>query len=107
MRTYLASINLINLVKDKIATECWIILKNEIEGIIVRRVPINNQGKRSRKKLLSKENTRKIAYKQFMRRFYKHTGNIEDYNYYTDALNPATNEIRKSKRSFEQKWRII
>ena len=41
--------------KDKTATECWIILKDEIEGIIETFVPIQNQGKRSRKKHLSKE----------------------------------------------------
>ena len=40
---------------DKTATECWIILKDEIEGIIETFVPIQNQGKRSRKKHLSKE----------------------------------------------------
>ena len=54
MRTYVASINLTNLMKDKIATECWIILKNEIEGITIRCVPIHHQGKRSRKKLTNK-----------------------------------------------------
>ena len=33
MRTYLASINWTDFMKDKTATECWIILKDEIEGI--------------------------------------------------------------------------
>ena len=31
------------------------------------------------------------------------TGNIEDYNNYKKALNLATAEMRKSKRSFGQK----
>ena len=35
-----------------------------------------------------------------LRRVYKHTGNVEDY---TEALNLATTEIRKSKRTFEKK----
>ena len=34
---------------------------------------------------------------------YKHTGNVEDYTNYKEALNLATTEIRKSKRTFEQK----
>ena len=50
MRTYLASIYWTDIMKDKTATECWIILKDEIEGIIETFVPIQNQGKRSRKK---------------------------------------------------------
>ena len=79
MRTYLASINWTDLIKDKTATECWIILKDEIEGIIETFVPTQNQGKRSRK---SKEAIRKIAYKQIMWRIYRNTGNIEDYNNY-------------------------
>ena len=78
MRTYLASIDLTDLMKDKTATECWIVLKDEIEGIIETFVPIQNQGKRSRKKHLSKEAIRKIAYKQIMWRIYRNTGNTED-----------------------------
>ena len=33
----------------------------------------------------------------------KHTGNVEDYTKYKEALNPATTEIKKSKRTFEKK----
>ena len=40
MRTYLASINLTDLMKDKSAAECLIIVKDEIEGIIETFVPI-------------------------------------------------------------------
>ena len=36
-------------------------------------------------------------------RVYKHTGNVEDYTNYKEALNLATTEIRKSKRTFEKK----
>ena len=82
MRTYLASINWTDLMKDKAATECWIILKYEIEGIIETFVPLKNQGKRSRKKYLSKEAIRKSAYKQIMWRIYRNTANIEGYNNY-------------------------
>ena len=39
-----------------------------------------------------------------MWRIYRNTGNIEDYNNYKKALNLATAEMRKSKRSFEQKF---
>ena len=45
MRTYLASINWTDLMKDKTAIECLIILNDEIEGIIEIFVPIKNQGK--------------------------------------------------------------
>ena len=62
---------------------------------------IKKQGKRSRKKHLSKEAIRKIAHKQMLWRVYKHTGNVEDYK---EALNLATTEIKKSKRTFEQQF---
>ena len=32
---------------------------------------------------------------------YKHTGKDKDYEVYKEALNAATNEVRKSKRNFE------
>ena len=66
-------------------------------------VPIKKQGKRSKKKHLSKEAFRKIRYKQNMWRVYKHTGKDKDYDAYKAALNAATNEVRKSKRNFEHK----
>ena len=37
-------------------------------------------------------------------RVYKHTGNVEDYTNYKEALNLATTEIRKSNRIFEKKF---
>ena len=38
-----------------------------------------------------------------MWRVYKHTGKDRDYEVYKEALNKATNEVRKSKRNFEHK----
>ena len=38
-----------------------------------------------------------------MWRVYKHTGKDEDYEVYKEALNAATNEVRKAKRNFEHK----
>ena len=67
---------------------------------------MKKQGKRSRKKHLSKEAIRKIAYKQTMRRVYRHTRKDEDYTNYKEALNAATTEIRKSKKSYEKKCNI-
>ena len=93
MRTYLANIDWNNLLKNKTVTECWTCLKYDIEGIIETFFPLRKQGKRSRKKHLSKEAIRKIAHKQTLWRIYKHTGNVEDY----------TTEIRKYKRTFEKK----
>ena len=66
-------------------------------------VPIKKQGKRSKKKHLSKEAFRKIRYKQNMWRVYKHTGTDKDYDAYKEALNAATNEVRKSTRNVEHK----
>ena len=66
-------------------------------------VPTKKQGKRYKKKHLSKEAFRKIIYKQNMWRVYKHTGTDKDYDAYIEALNAATNEFRKSKRNAENK----
>ena len=91
------------MLKNKTATECWTCLKYEIKVIIETFFPLRKQWKRSRKIHLSKEAIRKIAHKQMLWRVYKHTGNVEDYTNYKEALNLATTEIRKSKRTFEKK----
>ena len=64
---------------------------------------MKRQGKRSKKKHLSKEAFRKIRNKQNMWRVYKHTGKDQDYVVYKEAPHVATNEVRKSKRHFELK----
>ena len=64
---------------------------------------MKKQGKRSKKNHLSKEAFRKIRYTLNMWRVYKHTGKDKDYDAYKEALNAATNEVRKSKRNFEHK----
>ena len=63
MKKYLAKIDWNNTLENKTATECWIILKSEIDCIVDKFVPLKKQGKRS-KKHLSKEAIRKINYKQ-------------------------------------------
>ena len=103
MRKYLAKLDWNNMLMNKTATECWNILKYEIESIIDKFIPLKKQGKRSRKKHLSKEATRKIVFKQTMWRVYRRTRKDEDYANYKEALNLATTEIRKSKRTFEKK----
>ena len=89
--------------KNKTATECWNILIGELDRAIDSYVPLKKQGKRSKKKHLSKEAFRKIRYKQNMWRVYKHTGKDNDYEVYKEALYAASNEVRKSKRNFEHK----
>ena len=89
--------------KNKAATECWNILRGELDSAIDRYVPMKKQGKRSKKKHLSKEAFRKIRYKQNMWQVYKHTRKDEDNVVYKEALNTATNEVRKSKRNLEDK----
>ena len=70
--------------------------KREIDSAIDSYFPMKKQGKQSKKKHLSKEAFRKIRYKQNMWRVYKHTGKNKDYK---EALNVATNKVRKSKRN--------
>ena len=59
---------------NKTATECWNIFRGDLDRAIDSYVPMKKQGKRSKKKHLSKEAFRKIRYKQNMWRVYKHTG---------------------------------
>ena len=40
--------------KNKTATECWNILRGELYSVIDSYVPMKKQGKRSKKKYLSK-----------------------------------------------------
>ena len=99
MRKCLSKLDLNNMLKNKTAIECWNILKYEIESII-ENVSLEKQGKRFRKKHLSKETIRTIVFKQTMRRVYRKD---EDYaNYKEAALNAVTTEIRQPKRSYEQ-----
>ena len=103
IRKSLALIDWNDKMNNKTATECWNILRGELDSAIDSYVPMKKQGKRSKKKHLSKEAFRKIRYKQNMWRVYKHTGTDKDYDAYKEALNAATNEVRKSKRNFEHK----
>ena len=102
IRKSLALIDWNDKMNNKTATECWNILRGELDSAIDSYVPMKKQGKRYKKKHLSKEAFRKIRYKQNMWRVYKHTGTDTDYDAYKEALNAATNEVRKSKRNFEQ-----
>ena len=100
IRKSLALIDWDDKMKNKTATECWNILRGELDSAIDSHVPMKKQGKRSKKKHLSKEAFRKIRYKKICGG-YKHTGKDKDYDAYKDALNAATNEVRKSKRNVE------
>ena len=103
MRKYLAKLDWNNMLMNKTAIECWNIIKYEIESINDKFVLLKKQGKRSRNKHLSKEAIKKIVFKQTMWRVYRRTRKDEDYANYKEALNLATTEIRKSKRTFEKK----
>ena len=102
MRKYLAKLDWNNMLMNKTAIECWNILKYEIESVIDKCVPLKKQGKRSRKKHLSKEGNRKIVFQQTMWRVYRRTRKDEDYSNYKEALNLATAEIRKFKITFKK-----
>ena len=73
------------MLMNKTAIECWNILKYEIESIIDKFVPLKKQGKRSRKKHLSKEAI-KIVFKQTIWRVYRRTRKDEDYANYKEHL---------------------
>ena len=88
------------------STECWNILRGEIDCAIDSFVPMKKQGKRSKRTHLSKEAFRKIRHKQNMWRVYKHTGKDQDYMFYKEALNAATNEVRKSVTMWIMGWII-
>ena len=77
--------------------------RGELDTAIDSYIPIKKQGKRSKKKHLSKEAFRKIRYKQNMWRVYKHMGQDKDYEVYKEPLNAATNEARKPKSNVEHK----
>ena len=100
IRKSLAHIDWNEKMKNKTATKCWDILRGELNRAIDSYFPMKKQGKRSKKKHLSKEAFRKMRYKQNMWRVYKHTGKDKDYEVYKEALHAATNEIRKAKRFF-------
>ena len=82
MRKYLAKLDWNNMLKNKTAIEYWNILKYVIGSIFERFIPLKKQGKRSRKKHLSKEAIRKILYTQTMWRVYMRTRKDEDYTNY-------------------------
>ena len=91
------------MLMNKTAIEYWNILKYEIESIIDKFVPFQKQGKRCRKKHLSKDTIIKIVLRQTMLRVYRRTRKEEDYANYKETLNAATTEITLSKRSYEHK----
>ena len=60
IRKSLALIDWNDKMNNKTATECWNILRGELDSAIDSYVPMKKQGKRSKKKHLSKEAFRKI-----------------------------------------------
>ena len=78
------------MLMNKTAIECWNILKYEVESIIDNFFTLKKQGKRSRKKHLSKEAITKIAFKQTMWMVYRRIRKDEDYANCKEALNQAT-----------------
>ena len=60
IRNSLEHIDWNDKMKNKTATECWNILRSELDNAIDRYVPMKKQGKRTKKKHLSKDAFRKI-----------------------------------------------
>ncbi len=59
IRNILAQIDWNDKMKNKTATECWNILRGELDSEIDSFVPMKKQGKRSKKKHLSKRGFQK------------------------------------------------
>ena len=78
------------MLMNKTATECWNILKYEIESIIDQFVPLKNKENGLERNICQKEAIRKIVFKQTMWRVYRRTRKDEDYVNYKEALNLAT-----------------
>ena len=55
MRNFLEHIDWNDKMKNKTGAECWNIFKSELDSVINTYVPMKKQGKRSKKKHLSKE----------------------------------------------------
>ena len=104
MRTILEHIDWNDKMKNKTGAESWNILKSELDSVINRYVPTKKQGKRSKKKHLSKEAFKKIRYKQDMWRVYKHTGKDKDYEVYKEALRgfAKLKKFQKSKNNLDR-----
>ena len=49
MKEYLAKIDWNNILKNKTATECWNILKSEIDCVVDNCVPLKNRGNGQRR----------------------------------------------------------
>ena len=64
IRKSLARIDRNDKMNNKTASECWNILRSELDSANDIYVPMKKQGKRSKKKHLSKQAFRKIIYKQ-------------------------------------------
>ena len=62
---------------NKTATECWNMFRGELDRAIDSYVSMKKQGKRSKKKHLSKEGFIKIRYKQNMCGFINIRGRIK------------------------------
>ena len=69
-RKRLAHIDGNDKMKNKTATECWNILRGDIDSAINSFVPMKKQGKRSKKKHLSKEAFKKIRQTKYVECFY-------------------------------------
>ena len=64
---------------------------------------LKSKGNGLRRNIFQKRLSERLDIKKHMWRVYKHTGKVTDYDAYKEALNAATNEVRKSKINFENK----
>ena len=72
------------ILENKTAEQCWESLKSEFDYMIQKFI-LNKKFRHLRKKHLSGE-AMQIRKKQRLWKAYKHTGKVEDYTKYKDAL---------------------
>ena len=104
IRKKIAHIDCNNKMKKKTATECWNILRREIDSAIDSYFPMKKVRETAEEETSVKRGFHKdYIYKPNMWRVYTHTRKDQDYEAYKEALNAATKEVRKSMRNFEHK----
>ena len=88
--------------KNKTATECWTILRSELDSAIDRYVPMKKQGKGLRRNICQKRLSERLGINKLCGGFINIREMIQIKNY-KQALNEATHDVGKSKRNLEHK----
>ena len=94
------------MLMTKTTIECWNIIKYEIESIIDQFVPLKKQGKRSRKKHLSKEAIRKVVFKQLCGEFIGVPERMNTMQITKRHLSLLQLKLENVKGPFKKNWQV-